>query len=184
MTPQRLLLCLFPGIIFLCPLVTKAIAFPDDLERVSLQQITFYWADRGNCCLEMERESHSWESLPATCGTLIWGGKVPVPLAISRLAAGNLQDIPGTVASQKQNLWVSLHLLISEQGFDPSMASVLQSCKKGARAAGGHHKGGDKDTTARQGLLAPLENIAFAGLNSTTDSPKIFPSITGGARQF
>lgn len=40
--PWRLPLCLFPGIIFLCPLVTKAIAFPDDLDRFSLQQITFY----------------------------------------------------------------------------------------------------------------------------------------------
>lgn len=66
------------------------------------------------------------------------------------------------------------------------MRSVLQDCKKGAGAAGGHHKGCDKDSTAREGLLAPLESIGFARLNSTPDSQEIFLQLlveSGGFRK-
>lgn len=67
------------------------------------------------------------------------------------------------------------------------MTPVLQNCKKGARAARGHQKGCDKDTsdtTARKGLLAPLQNIGFAGFNSTPGSREIFLQLLGEAGSF
>lgn len=50
------------------------------------------------------------EPLPVALG----GVNLPLHLALNRWAPGDFKDIPGTDATQMQNLWVFLHFLLSD----------------------------------------------------------------------